>query len=107
MLNKLRTANVTRQQEWQGDLPLTIEYRGNELAGEAGELCNMLKKVARERLGMRGSRANISEIAKEIGDVIVCLDLIAKDLNLELSNCVEHAFNTTSDKYNLKTKLEV
>lgn len=106
MLDKLREANITRQIEWQNGKDLTIEYRGNELAGEAGELCNLLKKVARERIGLRGTRANITDLKKEIGDVLVCLDLIANDLGLHLDECVEWAFNSTSEKYELKTFLE-
>lgn len=46
----LRAANVQRQREWDADNKVTLSYRGNEFAGEAGEVCNVVKKLDRERL---------------------------------------------------------
>ena len=56
-LADLRAANVTRQKEWDSLGQLTLAYRGNELAGEVGEACNVIKKLEREKLGIKGDGA--------------------------------------------------
>ncbi len=101
MLSILRQANEQRQKEWDPTDAITLEYRGNELAGEVGEACNLIKKLARERLGLRGSRANFGELAEELADVVICIDLIAMMCQIDLSYAVERKFNATSAKYGL------
>lgn len=103
---KLAIANAARQQEWDPNNKVTIAYRGNELAGEVGEACNVLKKLERERLGIRGSRATKEQAAEELADVIICASLIANDLSLDLWPAVIAKFNKTSEAYSLETKLE-
>src|SRR3954469_3879504 len=73
----LRRANVARDKEWNPDQKCDIAFWGVELAGEVGEACNIIKKLERERLGMRGSRSTVQDLADELGDVIICCDLIA------------------------------
>lgn len=103
MLAILRQANAERQQEWDPTDAITLAYRGNELAGEVGEACNVIKKLERERLGLRGSRADKYQLAQELADVVICADLIAMRMNIDLSHAVEEKFNATSAKYGLKT----
>jgi NTP pyrophosphatase (non-canonical NTP hydrolase) len=74
---ELHKANAARDKEWNPDSVCTLEFWGIELAGEVGEACNIIKKLERERLGMRGSRATLQDLADELGDVIICTDLIA------------------------------
>lgn len=105
MLNALRGANQTRQNEWDPNDSITIEYRGNELAGEVGEACNVIKKLARERLGIRGTRATQQMLAEELADVVICVDLIAMQVGINLSQAVQDKFNATSKKYSLTTRL--
>lgn len=77
MIN-LHRANVARQKEWDSSNTKTdLDFWGVELAGEVGEACNIIKKLERERLGMRGSRSTVQDLADELGDVIICCDLIA------------------------------
>lgn len=98
----LRTANVERQKEWDPSNAITIEYRGNELAGEVGEACNLIKKMARERLGLRGTRTTPEALAEELADVVICADLIAMQAGIDLDKAVRRKFNATSEKYALK-----
>lgn len=105
MLKELRFANKVRQQEWDPTDVITIEYRGNELCGEVGEACNVIKKIARERLGLRGSRATLEQLAEELADVIICTDLIAMQAGIDLAEAVCQKFNATSQKYNLQTRV--
>lgn len=97
----LRMANATRQAEWDPTNAITLEYRGNELAGEVGEACNIIKKLARERLGLKGSRATKEQLADELADIVICTDLIAMDMGIDLDKAVREKFNRTSEKLGL------
>ena len=100
----LRAANDARQKEWDTGNQITLAYRGNELAGEVGEACNVLKKLERERLGIRGSRATKEQLAEELADVVICADLIAMDAGIDLDVAVRAKFNATSEKVGLATR---
>lgn len=99
--NTLREANEHRQKEWDAGDQITMAYRGNELAGEVGEACNIIKKLERERLGIRGSRATLADLADELADVAVCLDLIAMKAGIDLDAATREKFNRTSRKVGL------
>lgn len=104
-LTALRAANIARQIEWQDGQEISLEYRGNEAAGEMGEFCNVIKKLARERLGIKGSRATVQDLKEEGADVVICVDLIFKEFGIDLAEAVREKFNMTSDKVGLQTKL--
>lgn len=101
----LREANYERQKEWDLEIGITEEYLGNALAGEVGEACNIVKKLARQRLGLVGSRASTTDLGEEIADIIIYADLLAKYFNIDLDQVVRSKFNKTSDKYKFKTHL--
>jgi len=103
--SKLRQSNVERQHEWDSDDQISLSYRGNELAGETGEACNIIKKIERERLGIKGSRATKEQLAEELADIIICVDLIAMHVDIDLEKSVRDKFNATSKKVGLKTRL--
>lgn len=102
----LREANARRQQEWDREGKIDLAYRGNELAGECGEACNVIKKIERERRGIRGSRATLAQLADELVDVIICADLIALFEGIDLSEAVKRKFNETSRNNNLNTIID-
>lgn len=102
----LREANRVRQAEWDKDSQISLSYRGNELAGEVGEACNIIKKLERARLGIRGSRADVQDLAAELADVVICADLIAMAQGIDLDAAVAAKFNATSEKVGLTTRLE-
>lgn len=104
-LDKLREANKTRQKEWDTGNNVTLAYRGNELAGEVGEACNIIKKLERERFGMVGSRDNVEHLAEELADILICLNLIAIAVDVDLVEATKAKFNKTSEKYGLKTRI--
>lgn len=104
-LKKLRIASNNRQVEWTNGENPSLTYRGNELAGETGEACNIIKKLERERLGWRGSKATKEQLAEELADVIICVDLISQFYDFDLETIVRNKFNKTSEKYGFKTKL--
>src|SRR5262245_10946163 len=96
--NSLREGNIVRQKLWDPDSKLTLEFRGLELAGESGEVCNKLKKLVRQKLGLRGSRTTITDFADELADVIICVDLIAMHLGINLSDAIVRTFNNKSNE---------
>jgi NTP pyrophosphatase (non-canonical NTP hydrolase) len=101
----LRQANEERQTEWDAGNQLSLTYRGNELAGEVGEACNVIKKLERERLGIKGSRDTVEHLAEELADVVICTDLIAMHMGIDLQKAVRDKFNATSIKVGLKTRI--
>ncbi len=109
-LKELRRANIARDKEWIQDQKFSLSFRGNELAGEVGEACNILKKLDREIMGIIGSRSNILELKEELADIIICVDLICMDLDIshrEVMQMVEEKFNKTSFQRNLKTMMKL
>ena len=101
----LRMADMARQKVWDPTDQITPTYRATELAGEVGEACNVVKKLERERLGIRGSRATKEQLAEELADVIICVDLLAMEFGIDLGEAVRTKFNATSEKYGLPTRL--
>lgn len=105
-LRELREANLRRQKEWDKDNSIDLSYRGNELAGEVGEACNVIKKLDREKRGIRGSRSTPEALAEELADVVICVDLIAAQFNLDLPTAVRQKFNATSRKLGFNTFID-
>jgi len=117
----LREANVERQKEWDQHGQITPSYRSNELAGEVGEalekaldmlalsiaagrLANTVKKLDRERMGIRGSRVTVETLAEELADVVICADLLAASYGIDLDEATRNKFNATSKKVGLLTR---
>lgn len=105
----LNVANATRAPEWGGK-PASIEFKAIELGGEAGECLNKVKKYLRNVEGMVGG-VNLDttreEVADELGDVVICADLLAEKLGINLGEAVMRKFNKTSDKHGFTTKFAI
>lgn len=80
-LQRLREANITRDKEWNtGSKPLSLVFFANELGGEVGETCNVLKKLDREfTYQVKGSRDTFEHLAEEMADIIICCDLLGME----------------------------
>jgi NTP pyrophosphatase (non-canonical NTP hydrolase) len=61
--------------------------------GELGELANIMKKVRRGDLTIDEARP---EMAKELADVVTYLDILAKQLDIDLGEAVREKFNEVS-----------
>ncbi len=101
----LRAANVTRQKEWPGNDQADIAFRGLEVAGEFGEVAEALKKYLRGQRGIKGTTATLDNVASEMADSIIALDLLADLMGIDLGEAVARKFNATSEKYGLKTRI--
>jgi len=101
--NTLRSANRNRQKEWPGNDQADPAFRALEVAGEAGELCEAMKKWLRAERGIKGSTATKEDIAREMGDLLVALDLLADAMGIDLGVAARRKFNKTSKKYAMRT----
>jgi hypothetical protein len=80
------------------------EWWTNALAGEAGEACNIAKKMSRIRYGAAhwnkstdlDIRTLRDRLLREIGDVVIYADLLAQREGSTLEECVRLAFNEKS-----------
>ncbi|GEM_PF-5059875 len=104
-ISSLQAAHIERQKEWCPDQQPDLSFRGNEMAGEVGEACNVIKKLERERQGWRGSRSTKEELASELADVIHTAILCAVTAGIDLEAATVEKFNATSDKNDLLTRL--
>lgn len=103
---KLRDANMQRQAEWDPSGKISLSFRGNELGGECGEVQNQIKKLERERLGLRGSPGDVNKLREELADAIICIDLIAMEFRLDLWKAIKTKFNDTSRERGLTITLD-
>jgi len=103
--DQLRHANDERAVEWNSGPPLSAEFAMIELAGEVGEACNSLKKWLRHRHGLAGGVASLEPVIQELADVVICTDLLARKLGVDLGAAVAMKFNHTSRKHGFNTML--
>ena len=101
----LRQANNIRQMEWPGNDKADVAFRAIEVAGEFGEVAEAVKKHLRAERGIKGSTATPSDVADEMADAIISLDLLADEMGIDLSEAVARKFNLTSVKYGLQARL--
>jgi NTP pyrophosphatase (non-canonical NTP hydrolase) len=62
------------------------------MAGEAGEACNLIKKMR------RGDHVNLKQVADELADLVIYADLLAARLDINLGAAVVDKFNEVSAK---------
>lgn len=103
----LRDANQRRAAQWNNGSPTGIEFSAVELAGEAGEVCNSVKKLMRHQRGMAGGVADVQPIAAELADLVISADLLAAELGIDLGEAVARKFNATSRKHGFQVELPV
>jgi NTP pyrophosphatase (non-canonical NTP hydrolase) len=101
-VNKDRTENGFHHLIWDW---LPVQW-SNAAAGEMGETCNSVKKMDRYNLHVGKGEfipeetiaAERDNLEKEIGDVVVYLDLLAQRMGFTLEGCVRKAFNEVSER---------
>lgn len=114
-LAAFRSVNVARAREGfkcYDNQPLT--YWTTALAGEVGELCNMIKKMQRVQQGGAdgGSSYKAKDIThamlrEEIGGIAIYLDLLASLLDIELGEAMVRTFNDKSLQMNFTHRVNV
>ncbi len=100
----LRSYNLLRNDKCFGPLDLWSETDwGCALAGEVGELCNILKKRLR---GDADDTLSTEAAGKELADVVIYADLLATRMGLRLGDLVQQKFNEVSDRIGTDIKIE-
>lgn len=98
----LRAANLARV-EYFGhgsiDDGWNVAEWGCALAGETGELCNILKKMHRGADFDPHPDILRDMAAEEIADVMCYLDLLAAKLKIDIADVTQAKFNSVSRKY--------
>lgn len=72
------------------------------LVGEVGEAANVLKKIDRGDFTLEQARG---EVAKELADVAIYLDLLAHKLGIDLGDAIVAKFNEVSDRVGATVRL--
>lgn len=109
--DELRAANMSRCARWhpRGLAEWSLSDWGVATAGEMGEALNVIKKLNRERDGITGntlSEAQLrSELADEIADVAIYLDIMAASEGIDLAQAIARKFNKTSAKVGFPERL--
>jgi NTP pyrophosphatase (non-canonical NTP hydrolase) len=103
-LQKFREINVERAKEGfrcYDNQPIT--YWTTALAGEVGELCNMIKKMQRVAVGGIDGGSSYSakditpeKLREEIGGIAIYLDLLASLLGISLEEAIMETFDAKS-----------
>ena len=96
----LREANLSRVSRFgHGGLREWSPMQwGCALAGEVGELCNVLKKYERQLPTDPTPDDLRAAIGKEIADVAIYLDLLAAWFDYDLARLIERKFNESSKR---------
>jgi len=90
----LRQANVPRCAEAFHDPDSwSLERWALAMIGEAGEVCNAVKKIIRE-----DGTGSVDALAEELADVIIYCDLLAARARIDLAVAVRDKFNRVSEK---------
>lgn len=107
----LRAANLSRCARWhpRGLNEWSLSDWGVATAGEMGEALNVVKKLNRERDGIAGNTLSEDELrrelADEIADVAIYLDIMAASEGIDLAEAIARKFNKTSKKVGFPERL--
>lgn len=71
-------------------------YWGCALAGETGELCNILKKIERDNESDAG-------VAHELADIFIYIEIIAREFGITLEDAILDKLNILRDRLKITT----
>jgi NTP pyrophosphatase (non-canonical NTP hydrolase) len=97
---ELRLANVGRCEDAFDPVDAwnALEW-GGAAAGELGEALNLIKKLR------RGENIPIQDIAFELADAVIYIDLLAARLGIGLGEAIREKFNIVSERRGSKVRL--
>lgn len=109
-----RSVNLARCLRWHPDgiASWSKSDWAVAIAGEAGEMCNVVKKLNRLRDGLAGNHGEdvshaklIAKLGQELADVVIYCDLLAQREGLNLGELVRSKFNEVSERNNFPERL--
>lgn len=111
----ISTISYMRALRWhpQGLESWSLSDWGVALAGEVGELCNVIKKLNRYRDGLQQNAVTgtinkemlIEKAKMEIGDSFIYLDLLARRMGFNIEDCIRATFNRVSEREGFPERL--
>lgn len=113
-LTRFRNVNVARaDRDFKNySLPSSTLFFAVGMAGEMGELLNLVKKLERKAHGgpdvgnsIKAGEINIHHLEEEIGGVLTYLDLLASRYSISLEEALTKTFNKVSDKLDSRYRL--
>lgn len=110
---RMRQINAERCVRWHkgGIEEWSVSDWGVAFAGEAGEVCNTIKKLMRIRTGAQNKSAITTEdeamaaIGTELADTVLYADLLARRCGINLEHYIKFKFNEVSKKYDFPERL--
>ena len=76
-----------------------LEYPTLGLAGEAGEVANIVKKIQRDNAGVINDEIRL-KLKDELGDVLWYISACADELGLTLTEIAEYNVNKLAKRHN-------
>lgn len=111
-LQTLRVANINRcEQVFHPIKAWTPAEWACAMAGEAGEACNIAKKIKRLETGTNTAKdpATMAEccllMGKELADTVIYCDLLAASLDINLGEAIRDKFNEVSERMKSDVRL--
>jgi NTP pyrophosphatase (non-canonical NTP hydrolase) len=101
-MTRLRVENASRGRRWHpsGLVSWSLSDWFTALAGEVGELGNVVKKMNRFRDGLTGNKESIAELTamlpKECADILIYLELFSQVADFDLVEATTQKFNEVS-----------
>lgn len=113
-MKQFSEANRARCESRQGFNHRLVEWTLSDwmtaTLGELGEAANIVKKLNRERDGIRGNSVGVIELRRalrrEIADTFIYLDLMAQAAGFSLADAVEDTFDAKSQQIGYRQRLK-
>lgn len=108
---RLRSVNVSRCERWhpKGINSWSLSDWAVAMVGEAGEACDVIKKLNRCRDGLAGNKVSEddlrSELPNEIADTLLYVDLLAAAAGIDLADAVARKFDEVSERNGFPERL--
>lgn len=114
--HQVRVVNRARSHRWHGDKQWSIADWAVAFAGEAGEVCNAVKKLRRVEDALANISADpkraitsrqqaIKAIGEELADTFMYMDLLAQSMGIDLEEEIKRKFNAVSERYEFPERL--
>lgn len=108
---QLREKNASRGKRWHpsGLVSWSLSDWFTAMAGEVGELGNIVKKLNRARDGLKGNKETPEQLrvmlGKEVADILIYLDLFCQVAGIDLVAATCEKFNEVSERNGFPERL--
>lgn len=110
-MSRLHEQNLSRGKRWRpsGHVSWSLSDWFTAMAGEVGELGNVVKKLNRARDGLAGNKESVGELSqmlwKEAADILIYLELFCQAAGVDLVRATREKFNEVSERNGFPERL--